>query len=337
MDPETREGLRRGTGEDISHGPFRGAHLVALVGTDESYLAAHGLSLSALRGVVPLDTEAYDLKGFAARFGGKLPELYAAPFTQDSATWAKASPATHVAKGKSIPPMIVAYSGGQKPHGNPSRKTDAEEFVAKLKAAGVTAEVIAAPEKTHMQIALEFGTPNDQVAAKVFAFLKTILGVSAAPPSSADFTPDDVRMGDAQFAYIDPEFLQPENLAVWLDSQATVWVGSIDPATGLFKTPSGRDQRVDTGISKWSRYSNGPEWGLDAKGPALFYVKDNAQGTGQLWRAEPPWDKPKVSQLTHDTDIHNWICEPSVNPALPSTRVIVYHGKPRTGQRGRVA
>ncbi len=191
-------------------GHSAGAHLVALVGTDESYLAAHGLSLSALRGVVPLDTEAYDLKGFAARFGGKLPELYAAPFTQDSATWAKASPATHVAKGKSIPPMIVAYSGGQKPHSNPSRKTDAEEFVAKLKAAGVTAEVIAAPEKTHMQIALEFGTPNDQVAAKVFAFLKTILGVSAAPPSSADFTPDDVRMGDAQFAYIDPEFLQTD-------------------------------------------------------------------------------------------------------------------------------
>ena len=310
-------------------GHSAGAHLVALVGTDESYLKAHGLSLSALHGVVPLDTEAYDLKGFAARFGGKLPELYAAPFTQDPATWAKASPATHVAKGKSIPPMIVAYSGGQKPHGNPSRKTDAEEFVGKLKAAGITGEVIAAPEKTHMQIALEFGTPNDPVAARVFAFLKTILGVSAAPPSSAGFTPDDVRMGDAQFAYIDPEFLQTESLAVFLDSRAEIWMGAIDPMTGLFKTPTGRDHRVDTGISKWSRYSNGPEWGLDAKGPALFYVKDNTQGAGQLWRAEPPWDKPRLTQLTRDTDIHNWICEPSVNPALSSTRVIVYHGKPR--------
>ncbi|MCX6910702.1 MAG: alpha/beta hydrolase fold domain-containing protein [Verrucomicrobia bacterium] len=310
-------------------GHSAGAHLVALVGTDEIYLKAHSISLSALRGVVPLDTEAYDLKVFAARFGGKLPELYAAPFTQDSATWAKASPATHVAKDKSIPPMIVAYSGGQKPHGNPSRKTDAEEFVGKLKAAGITAEVIAAPEKTHMQIALEFGTPNDQVAAKVFAFLKTILGVSAAPPSSADFTPDDVRMGDAQFAYIDPEFLQSEGRTVFLDSSLNIWVGEIDPATGLFRSASGRDQRVDTGISQWSRYSNGPEWGLDAKGPALFYVKDNAQGAGQLWRAEPPWDKPRLAQLTHDTDIHNWICEPSVNAALPSTRVIVYHGKPR--------
>jgi acetyl esterase/lipase len=148
-------------------------------------------------------------------------------------------------------------------------------------------------------------------------------------PSATDFTPDDVRMGDAQFAYIDPEFLQTEGLAVWLDSQAAIWVGSINPTTGLFRSASGRDHRVDTGISQWSRYSNGPEWGLDAKGPALFYVKDNTQGAGQLWRAEPPWDKPRLTQLTRDTDIHNWICEPSVNPALPSTRVIVYHGKPR--------
>ena len=64
-------------------GHSAGAHLVALVGTDENYLKAQGLSLAALRGVVPLDTEVYDLKAFAARFGGKLPDLYATPFTQD--------------------------------------------------------------------------------------------------------------------------------------------------------------------------------------------------------------------------------------------------------------
>jgi acetyl esterase/lipase len=155
----------------------------------------------------------------------------------------------------------------------------------------------------------------------------------AKPParSAPDtvFKPDDVPIGDAQAAYIDAEFLQAEGLAVFLDSRAEIWIGAIDPATGLFRNASGRDQQVDTGISKWSRYSNGPEWGLDAKGPALFYVKDNAQGAGQLWRAEPPWDKPRLTQLTHDTDIHNWICEPSVNPSAPSTRVIVYHGKPR--------
>ena len=312
-------------------GHSAGAHLVALVATDETYLKAHGLTLSALGGVVPLDTEAYDLKGFAARFGGELPELYAAPFTQDPAVWAKASPATHVAGGKGIPPMIIAYSGGQKPHGNPSRKTDAEEFAARLRAAGVPADVIASPEKTHMQIALEFGAPGDRVAPKVIAFLKTLPGASPASPpkQTLDFTPDDARMGSAEQAYIDAEFLPTGGLAVFLDSGAALWIGAIDPATGLFRSANGCDYRVDSPISKWSRYSNGPEWGLDAQGPALFYVKDNAQGAGQLWRAEPPWDRPRLTQLTHDRDTHNWICEPSVNPARPSTRVIVYHGKPR--------
>jgi hypothetical protein len=101
----------------------------------------------------------------------------------------------------------------------------------------------------------------------------------------------------------------------------------MDSRTGRFKAGlDGRQHRVDGPISQWSRYCNGPEWGLDASGPALFYIKDNAQGAGQLWRAAPPWDKPQVTQLTHDTDIHNWICEPSVSTQLATTRVITYRG-----------
>lgn len=150
------------------------------------------------------------------------------------------------------------------------------------------------------------------------------------PPAGAApaaWTPDDQRLGAAEVAYLDPEFLQEGALVVFADQHRTVWVGEIDPRTGGFaKSPSGCDYRIDTGLSQWSRYSNGPEWGLDAAGPALFYLKDNAEGTGQLWRAEPPWDKPRLTQLTHDTDIHNWLCEPSVNAAAATTRVILYRG-----------
>jgi acetyl esterase/lipase len=310
-------------------GHSAGAHLVALVGTDGSYLRAQGLSLATLRGVVPLDTEVYDLKSFAARFGGKLPELYAVPFTQDAATWTRASPAAHIGKDKNIPPMIVAYSGGQQPYANPSRAKDAEEFVSKLQAAGVTAQVVGAPEKTHAQIALEFGAPNDRVAEQVFAFLKTILGASVAPSPSASFSPDDVRIGSATDAYLDPEFLQDGALVTFLDNRMNLWVGEINRATGLFQSATGRDYRIDTGISEWSRYSNGPEWGQDRAGAAIFYIKDNAQGAGQLWRAQAPWDKPQLAPLTRDAEIHNWIGGARVNPAMASTRVFVYRGKPQ--------
>jgi len=50
----------------------------------------------------------------------------------------------------------------------------------------------------------------------------------AKPPATSApetaFTPDDVRIGDAQSAYIDPEFLQTEGLAVFLDQ-------ALQPAT----------------------------------------------------------------------------------------------------------
>lgn len=155
-------------------GHSAGAHLVALVGTDERYLAAFGLGLRHLRAVVPLDTETYDIPRLATRFGGWLPDLYGEVFGQDPAFWAFASPATHVAPGRSIPPMAVAYSGGQAPHQNPYRASDAADFVARLRAAGVTAEIVPAPEKTHTQIATEFGLPGDRVATAVFAFLSRL-------------------------------------------------------------------------------------------------------------------------------------------------------------------
>ena len=148
-----------------------------------------------------------------------------------------------------------------------------------------------------------------------------------AKPSADTWMPKDEAIGSVGVSYRDPELLQHGGLLVFADEKGDVWVSEMNLRTGHFKAnPDGRQHLVDGPISKWSRYCNGPEWGLDSKGPALFYIKDNAQGTGQLWRAAPPWEKPQVSQLTHDTDIHNWICEPSVSATLPTTRVMIYRG-----------
>ncbi len=42
-------------------GHSAGAHLAALVCTDESYLKAEGLSLSNIKGCIPVDTAVYDI------------------------------------------------------------------------------------------------------------------------------------------------------------------------------------------------------------------------------------------------------------------------------------
>lgn len=163
-------------GGDPSHicmmGRSAGAHLVALVATDGAYLASHGLILSDLSAVVALDTQAYDVPALAEARGGVLPAAYRAPFGDDPHTWAAASPITHVAPGKGIPPMVIAYSGGMtRLRQSPERKAAAESFAAALQAAGVRAQVVPAPEKTHAEINRQFGAEGDHVAQAVFAFL----------------------------------------------------------------------------------------------------------------------------------------------------------------------
>lgn len=165
-------------------GHSAGAHLVALVGTDGSYLRKHGLALSDLAAVVPVDTEAYDLPRLAARLGDRLPAPWGTAFGQDEAVWRAASPTTHVAPGTGIPPMLICYSGGlmllqRRP--NPTRAEDAQAFAEALRDAGVRAEVIGAPEKSHSEIIREFGLPDDTIAPAVFAFLRRVLSDATGP------------------------------------------------------------------------------------------------------------------------------------------------------------
>lgn len=141
-------------------------------------------------------------------------------------------------------------------------------------------------------------------------------------------SPGDVQVGSSAVSYLDPEFLQEGALAVFADQRGEIWAAEIDRRTGLFRNSDGKQFRIDGGLSQWSRYSNGPEWGLDANGPAIFYLKDNEQGAGQLWRAEAPWDSLRLTQLTTDQETHNWVAGAAVNSAAPSTRVIICRGRP---------
>lgn len=72
-------------------GHSAGAHLVSLVATDERYLQAAGLSLEVLRGVLALDTRAYDIPSLA-QADGELPRVYAQIFGSDPQVWQAASP-----------------------------------------------------------------------------------------------------------------------------------------------------------------------------------------------------------------------------------------------------
>jgi arylformamidase len=134
-------------------GHSAGAQIVASVATDARFLGAHGLGLDALRCAAPLDTEGYDVSGPAGAGIG----IYRNAFGDDPATWADASPQSHVAPGKGIPPFLLVERGTL------ARRRAAETFAQHLRDAGVAVTMVEARGLTHAQVNSQIGAPGDTV------------------------------------------------------------------------------------------------------------------------------------------------------------------------------
>ena len=152
-------------------GHSAGAHLVALVGTDESYLAAAGLSESSLRGVIAIDGAAYDVPTQVAT-GGIMHDRYLEAFGTDPVRQQALSPTAHAA-APNAPAFLLPHV--QRPDGI----AQADELAAALQAAGTSAEEVSFPGTGlagHAEINRRLGDPSyaetpvvDAWLAKVFA------------------------------------------------------------------------------------------------------------------------------------------------------------------------
>src|SRR5262249_33748288 len=125
-------------------GHSAGAHLAALVCTDDRYLKAEGLPLSIIKGCVPVDVSAYDIpKRF--KEGGSVPAAtFKQVFGETEGSHRELSPVMHVAKGKNIPSFLILHVADR-----PETRAQSQWFAEKLKEAGVSARVVAAEGKTH--------------------------------------------------------------------------------------------------------------------------------------------------------------------------------------------
>jgi hypothetical protein len=113
----------------------------------------------------------------------------------------------------------------------------------------------------------------------LFLFYHTLL-------INAQFIVDDVQVGMSQYRYIDPEFVDGYYKVCWIDLNKKIWVGNIDPVTGLFYSVHGQDLFIDSNVVPIdSALINGPEWGADFEGPAVFYTKRDRLGIRHVWRA----------------------------------------------------
>lgn len=148
-------------------GHSAGAHLAALVATDHRYLEAEGLKLDSIKGVVLLDGAGYDIpRQIEIAPLPRMKEMYRTVFSEDEKKQKDASPLTHVAKGKSIPPFLILHVARRR-----DGKLQSESLGSRLNEAGVKATVIAAENKTHATINREIGTPDDVPTKLIFEFL----------------------------------------------------------------------------------------------------------------------------------------------------------------------
>jgi arylformamidase len=159
-------------------GHSAGAQLAALVCTDDRYLKAEGLSLSIIKGCVPVDGDTYDIPAIietaeTRRRVHGLPQAKVGHREKFGITPEKHrdfSAVTHVAKGKGIPPFLLVYVAE-----HPDTSSQALRFGAALKEAGVPVTMFGGRETTHNKINADLGVADDPGTKAMLEFLAAAL------------------------------------------------------------------------------------------------------------------------------------------------------------------
>jgi len=167
-------------------GHSAGAHLVALVATDPKYVKTFGMDPRHLIGVVPLDTDAYDVTDRIAEGSARTKALFYNAFATPAENaaddaWAKASPINH-ASAKDPEFMLVTQAG------SPGRVRGSRDMAVAL-GQDADASVLAVPYD-HEGINDAVGSENDPAGETdaIMSFFERM--VAASRPSKTRF---DVR------------------------------------------------------------------------------------------------------------------------------------------------
>lgn len=153
-------------------GHSAGAHLVALVGTDERYLRAAGLSFADIDGVMPNDGAGYDVAAQMREGGQMMAATYGEAFGSDPARQQALSPIAHAA-APNAPAFLLLHA--QRPDG----AAQAKAFAEALRRAGTPVEIGSFEGeglRGHMEINRNLGEPDYPATPVMDAWLKRVLG-----------------------------------------------------------------------------------------------------------------------------------------------------------------
>ena len=149
-------------------GHSAGAHLAALVGTDPRYLAAAGVPMSAVKGVVLLDGAGYDIARQMAVPGNPVAAMYDAAFGHDPKRLAALSPTLHAAAPNVASWLILPVAS------RADSVAQSNGLASGLKAAGARAKVVPVPDSSHMKLNRGLGAAGDFATGEVDRFLAAL-------------------------------------------------------------------------------------------------------------------------------------------------------------------
>lgn len=153
-------------------GHSAGAHLVALVGTDERYLRGAGLSFASIAGVIPIDGAAYDVPAQMKDGPAIMQATYKQAFGVDPARQRTLSP-TLQAAAPNAPQFLLLYVH------RPDGVRQAEALGKALTAGGSKVERASFPGEGlqgHAEINRRLGDPAYAPTATADAWLKRVFG-----------------------------------------------------------------------------------------------------------------------------------------------------------------
>ncbi len=146
-------------------GHSAGAHLAALVGTDPHYLAAAGVPIGAVKGVILLDGAGYDIAQQMARPGNPVAAMYDAAFGKDVARQKALSPTLHAPAPNVASWLMLPIDRRD------DSKAQSEALARALRLAGASATVLAVPGESHSSLNKGLGEPEDFATREVDGFL----------------------------------------------------------------------------------------------------------------------------------------------------------------------
>jgi arylformamidase len=150
-------------------GHSAGAHLAALVATDEQYFKQAEVDSSAIVGVVLIDGAGYDVARQAKFAQGWLGNVYDEVFSTDVKQQHDASPVRHVHTRDRWPRFLILHCANRV-----ASTQQAKLLGDAISEAGGKGTIYAAEGKNHMTVNRELGTPEDEPTDEINEFLREL-------------------------------------------------------------------------------------------------------------------------------------------------------------------